>query len=371
MMQRASNELRRRIAFFLPNMRMGGAERVALTLIKYFVEQGHFVDLLLMHEEGELLARVPSAVRIFDLRAKRIRAALPGLWRYLRHEKPNAIQASMWPLTIVSILAHRLSGSSARLVVSDHAVLSDHYRSLRTRRTIGLTMRLLYPLADARVAVSDGAAQDTAKLSRLPRERFTVIHNPMDFPETIERSKEVEALWGAAQTRILTIGQYKAEKNQALLVRAFARLPKERKARLLVVGEGVLGDELGRTAQAEGVAESVIFRGYALDPWPFYASADLFVLPSREESFGNVLVEALYAGLRVVSTRTVGAAEVLDGGRFGELVEMDDTEGLAAAMTEALADQPDPARSRERALILSGNGSFAAYSELLLGKVPS
>jgi len=355
------------LAFCLPNLAGGGAERVALTLIKHFVNLGHKVDLMLAQAEGELLPLVPPEVRIIDLKARRLRDSLGGLWRYLRREKPDVLLVSMWPLTIVGILAHRFARSKTRLVVCDHAVLSDHYQSESTRRIIAMSIRWLYPLAYRRVAVSEGAARDLARLSRLSVNCFSVIHNPVSFPDVVSRSPEVESLWAGAGKRVLTLGQLKEEKNQALLVRAFARLPESLDAKLMIVGSGPLLGSLRSVARDLHVADRVIFAGYAADPWPFYFSADLFVLSSREESFGNVLVEAMYAGLPVLSTATTGAIELLDNGFFGSLVEQNDVEALASGMAELLRNPPAGSQ-RGRAIALSGANSLLKYQELLLGQ---
>jgi hypothetical protein len=84
-----------RVAFVLPNFVGGGAERVALNLIRDFVERGHSVDLVLMKREGELLGLLPQQVRLIELNATRMRHALLPLCRYFRRQRPDAVQASM------------------------------------------------------------------------------------------------------------------------------------------------------------------------------------------------------------------------------------------------------------------------------------
>lgn len=356
----------RPIAFVLPNLDYGGAERVALTLMRSLVDRGCPVDLVLMRKEGALLAQLPKEVRVVDLGSSRIRGTIGPLVSYLKQRRPRSMQVRMWPLTIAAIIARSLSAVRTKLVVSDHAVLSDHYRSRTTQAVLKLTTRLFYPRADVRVSVSEGAARDLAKLSGLPMNAFTVIHNPAELPAKVRTNPEVEALWGEGRPRILTIGKLKEEKDQQLLVQAFAQLKGASKARLMIAGDGPLLEPLRSLAKELGIAGQVRFPGYVADPWPLYASADLFVLPSREESFGNVLVEALHAGLPIVSTSSTGATEILDSGRFGTLVPRGDVQALAQAIQETLARPRNPTPGRARAKALCGEGAVRAYHQLLL-----
>ena len=356
-----------RLAFVLPSMAGGGAERVALALMHDFVKRGHEVDLVLASASGELLPLLPPQVQLFDLGARRLRSALWPLVGYLRQRRPHAVQVSMWPLTVIAIVAAKLARAPSRVVVSDHVALSQHYRN--DRRALAMlraTTRLIYPLAAARICVSGGVADDLASLSGLRRDQFDVVYNPIDPPAAIAPTAEVERQWGEGR-RILTVGSLKEQKNHLLLLDAFARLP-DKKSRLMIVGEGSLRPLIESRAAQLNVADRTIMPGFTTDPWPYYASADLFVLSSDYEGFPVVLVEAMYAGLPIVSTDCPsGPAEMLDGGRYGDLVPCGDAPALAAAIEKALAKPADPARIRDRAVAMTGPQTIARYLELLLG----
>lgn len=342
---------------------------MALSLIGEFIAQGHEVDLVLAEAKGELLPLLPPTVRVFDLKARRMRQAVGPLVRYLCQRRPDAVQARMWPLTIIAIAARALARSPARLVVSDHNNLDLANAGLAWRgRAIGWSMRAFYPLADARVCVSAALADQLSRLSGLKRSRFEVIHNPSAPPPAVVEGKTaIEALWTGAERRILTVGSLKAQKNQALLIRAFARIHQP--ANLMIVGKGPLRRELEELADALGVSGRVAMPGFALDPWPYYATADLFVLSSDYEGFANVLVEALAMGLPVVSTNCEsGPREVLDGGRLGRLVPVGDVEAMARAIGETLDGTRDPEPLKARARAFSPGAAADRYLHLLLGR---
>jgi glycosyltransferase involved in cell wall biosynthesis len=362
----------KRLALLLPDMRGGGAERVALALARHFLEAGHQVDLVLQEAQGELLGLVPPEVRIVPLGAPRLRSALRPLVGYLRRERPDALQASMWPLTIVAILARRLARTRTRLVVSDHTILSRQYAAFGrgAAKALRLTARLFYRWADARVAVSSEVAEDLARLAQLPAGRFDVIYNPLEpapAPSDEQRAG-ARGAWRGGGARLLSVGSLKSEKNFPLLVRAFARLAQQREASLVILGDGPLRADVEAAAAAAGVADRLALPGFVAEPRAFYEAADLFVMSSDFEGFGNVLVEAMRAGLPVVSTDCGGPREIFGGGAYGLLVPPGDETALAEAIGAALTRPVDQERLRARAEALSGAGSAEAYLRLMLGR---
>lgn len=357
---------RRPIAFFLPSMSGGGAERVALTVIEQFLSEGHDVDLLLLQRTGELLASLPPSLRIVDLDAPRIRDAIIPLIRYMRREKPIAVQASMWPLTVVAILARMVSRVRTRIVVSDHGILSEHYGG---SNIVKATLRAFYRFADARIVVSQGLARDAATLSGLDAEKFVVIYNPIPFPDNFDDLAPMSDAWGNAEIRLLNVGSLKAEKDQLLLVDAFAHfVERHPNAALVIIGEGELRERIAALAKAKGIQDRVKLIGYIDDPWPYYAAATMFVLTSQQEGLGNVLIEALYAGLPIVSTNCpAGPREILQDGEYGMLVDDRDPVALAAAIEGTLIRPTDPVKLRGRAIEISGPASLNLYRSVILG----
>lgn len=358
---------RKKVAIFLPNLGGGGAERVALASAKDLVGRGHHVDLILVQARGDLLPLVPDGVRVVDLKAPRIIAALPPLARYLRVERPEAFHAVMWPVTVIAIMAHRLTRSTARLVVSDQVALSRQVTRGLRRRLLEWTTRLFYPFADVRIACSKTAADDLARLARISRERIEVIYNPISPPRRIASNGAVEELWRGQGPRIITVGALKEQKNHALLLDAFARVANP-DSQLMILGQGHLRSALERKAAELGISDRVLFPGFAVDPWPYLASANLFVLSSDYEGFPLVLAEAMQAGLKVVSTDCIsGPAEMLDGGKYGRLIPCRDPEALATAIDAALTEPSDPDRMRMRAEAMAGPDMIRRYTEMLTG----
>ena len=144
-----------------------------------------------------------------------------------------------------------------------------------------------------------------------------------------------------------------------------------RRARLIVLGQGPQLSVLLSQAEDLGVRQHVDFPGFVANPYPFMSSADLFVLSSRVEGLPTVLVEAMACGCPVVSTDCpFGPAEVLEGGRLGELVPVGDARALAGAMDLALNKPPDRDLLRARAGFFGVDRAVDRYEALLLDRLP-
>jgi glycosyltransferase involved in cell wall biosynthesis len=359
----------RRVSILLPDLRAGGAERLHVNLARDWLGHGFQVDFVVRNAVGELLDQLPAGARVVDLQVARVRGLLGPLVRYLRREKPDALLAAMWPLTVVAPMAAKIAGFRGRVVVSEHSPLSIAYgsRGPLHRTLLRISQWVCYPLADARVAVSSGVADDVAALSGRSRKSFEVIGNPAALGGAGSAEAVPAALVGVARPVFLTVGSLKAVKRHDRLITAFSLVAPKVGGTLCILGEGSERGALEAQVAALGLQGKVLLPGYSPQVAPWYANADEFVLSSDYEGFGNVLVEALEHGLPIVSTDCVsGPAEVLAGGEFGRLVRLNDTQALADAMMDMLGAAIDKAALQARAREFSIDVVSARYLDVLL-----
>lgn len=350
--RKATKTTRTKIAILLPDLRGGGAERMRIHLAEAFLEAGYSVDFVLLQARGELLAQVPQDARIVDLAGPSFMRSLWPLVRYLRRERPDGLLAAMWAVTVLAILAHRFARVPGRVIVSDHSILSKAPVTQGRLRQIILrvTVAFAYRLADERIGVSKGVAEDVKKLGHLPNGSMRVIYNPAAIQLGHLPPASSDPWEGMAGYRVLSVGTLKAVKDQVSLIRAFAQVRQRLNSTLVILGEGGLRPELERLIRSLGLEESVRLPGFVMDPHTWYQGADLFVLSSRYEGFGNVIVEALQHGLPVVSTDCPsGPSEILQDGQFGTLVPLGNIDALSDAIEEALCCEHDHEALRTRA----------------------
>jgi glycosyltransferase involved in cell wall biosynthesis len=191
--------------------------------------------------------------------------------------------------------------------------------------------RQLLRASDAVVAPSEGFA-------RIVRELF-----PFAAARTIGiPNAELASLVGG-HPFIVCVAEYTTKKGHDVLVPAFARLRAAGREplRLLLIGDGVLRDDVQRLVVAHGLADRVVFAGRRSPALVAraLARAELFVLPSRAEPFGMAVVEAMAVGAPVVVTAAEGPADIVRDGETGLVVPVDDGPALERALARLLDDR--------------------------------
>lgn len=335
------------VALLLRDLPAGGVEIVSLRLAHGLTGRGHRVTLVLMHEAGALRSAVPPEVEVVGLGgigslrdhpldAPRVLAR----WvRWLARHRPNAVVAAKEQANVLAVVGARAVRDRPRILVTRHVPLDRG----------GPKARALYSTvlhgADELVAVSQALA-DELREAVPASARDRVVYRPNAVLASgwrDEAALDPAHPWFVADRTtptVLAVGRVTHQKGHDVLLDALARLasvggPSD--ARLVVLGEGP--DTAARIRQAKqlGLGARVHFAGHVDRPLAWMARADVVALPSRWEGLPTVLVEALAVGAPVVATDcSTGPRELLDGGRHGPLVPVDDAQALARALADQL-----------------------------------
>lgn len=335
------------VALVVPNLAGHGAQLAALNLAAALGDDRAVV--VAETRAGELL-RHPAAERTRF-------AGLEPAGRLQRIHRLTAALRELAPEIVVSQLSPVVTSIAAR--VTDTPVihwlqnppLSD--RPAGRRAGVAL-LRCLLQRDAVLAAASPGLLRQMAGLG-FPDERLALLPNPIQA--TGLHRQPLRPAWHTP-ARLISVGRLAKQKRPDLLLEAVRTLLDERPVELHLVGAGPLEAELRDQAHRLGIENKVHFHGFVHDPSRLVADADVFVLASDYEGFGNVLVEALATGIPVVATDApYGARFILDEGRFGELVAVGSGAAIAAGVATVLSRGPiDAARTRmlqERADLFS------------------
>ncbi len=328
-----------RIAFVIPNLGPGGAERVASLLSNDWVGQGHAVTLLTFEEQGTepfftLDARVAvrrlASAEISHGNAERLSSNIGRIAKLraaLKELRPDAVVAFMTEANVLAVAA--AAGLRVPVVISE--------RNQPDRPGLGrvhkLARRLTYPFASAVVVQTEAIADWVETRFNVP---VSVVPNP------VPRAPHQAPHPASALPLLVSVGRLTAQKGFDLLIESFATLAaKHPDWRLTIYGEGPERGALERLIAAKGLTEKVSLPGIIKDIAGALRRAELFALASRYEGYPNALVEALAAGLPIVATACPGATEeILAHGLYGMLVPPENAAALAKAL-DTMMSSPD------------------------------
>jgi len=335
-----------KIAIFLPDLSGGGAEQVLLMLSREFVSEGHSIDMILARAKGEFIEKIPDCVNviIFNKNTSSFPSALFGLIslfslvKYLRNNKPDCLLSSLTGANVIAILASILC-KPKKLVLREANTISN----LAGRYPVSL-IKLLYRRADHVIAISKGVADDLCNHLKVPAEKTTVIYNPINIDYVRELSlQDPEHPWFSSSQCppvILGCGRLTEQKDFSTLIKAFSLVLKKMDARLIILGEGSQRLALESLISSLGLLNTVSLPGFIKNPYCYMTRSHVFVLSSRWEGLGNVLIESLMLGTPVVSTDCPsGPAEILEDGKFGHLVPVNNAEEMAEAIIAVLENK--------------------------------
>ena len=364
--------MKQRLAIFVSFSGDGGVERMVMNLLREFCNYDLDIDLLTIRAQSRHLQGLDDRIRWLPLKARHSLTSIPELTHYLRQHQPAALLAVKDRAGRAAIMARRISGVQTHLAIrlGTHLSTALAHRSAWQRWSRTWPMPLLYKGTDQVIAISQGVAEDTHRLTGLPMSRIRVIRNPVITRDLARLAAEPAPHPWLTSDRpcpvIIGAGRLTRQKDFPTLLRAFALLRRRRPLRLVVLGDGKDRPALEALAHDLGIKDDLLLPGFRKNPYQWLARADLFVLSSLWEGSGNVLTEAMALGVPVVSTDCPsGPGEMLQAGRIAPLVPVSDRNALAEAMESVLTSPPDGHILREAVKEYEVESSASHYLETL------
>jgi glycosyltransferase involved in cell wall biosynthesis len=342
-----------------------------INLINGCAEFGLTVDLLIANRNSPHLGKIDPRVNIVEIGEPFFRSCVPKVAGYLKSACPDWVISNREKSHRYLVLARWFAGSNSQLAFrignSLAATLKKRNRLKRLLRH--QSIRWSYAKADLVIVNSRGLSSDVQNYAGVASWRIRVLNNPTFHEDVLlEARAEVDHPWLADNSVpvILGVGRLTRQKDFPTLIQAFARVARERPARLIILGEGNDRDSLQGLVEQLGLFGRVDLPGYVTNPFAFMARANLFVLSSAWEGSPNVLIQALSVGCPVVATDCPeGPREILRDGRLAPLVAVGDVPGMAAAIRQMLDNPPDRAALRRAAEPFEVKRAVLAYLDAL------
>jgi glycosyltransferase involved in cell wall biosynthesis len=342
---------RKRLLLFTTTLGGGGAEKHVARLANQLHAGDFEVAVAVVRGGGSYEREVDPSVRLHVLGTGRMIAAIGQLRALIREVRPDLVFSVLDHASCVALAATMGLRNAPPVVAGVQSTPSIvHARGGMRSRVVLRLMPLLFPRAAAVVAISEGVKQDL--LSVVPRvaDRTHVIYNvglDAAVKQMIDMQPPVDLPGLSGDRLLVACGRLTEQKGFSDLLDAFALLRRQHRLRLWILGEGELRPELERKAERLGLRDHVWMPGFVSNPYALMARADVFVLSSLWEGFGNVIVEAMASGAPVVATDCPhGPAEIIRHERNGLLVPVQDPQAMCSAIDRMLRD--DGLRERLR-----------------------
>ncbi len=348
-----------RILYAVTGKEFGGAVRHVLQLIRHMAAKGHTVGLVAAPEIKEVLRTQGAEVQFYPnphfvhpIRPDKDVQALMPVRRALREFSPDLVHAHSTKAGYAVRLWAAIYGIRPILFTA-HGWAFAEGRELWLRRLLAGAERLCARVTQKIICVS-WYDRDLALKWKVARpDQLAVVYNGIEpAPFLHADGRGVREQYGLDNEPVVTfVGRLAPQKNPLLLLEAFAKVPR---GKLLIVGDGQLHSHVAKAIGKLGLGERVVLVGFQANVPDILAASDVVALSSRWEGLPYVVIEAMMAGLPVVSTAVGGVPELVEDGKTGFLVPSGDADKLASALTTLLEDerlrQRMGAAARERAL---------------------
>lgn len=319
---------------------LSGVPLAQLKFSRALAAKGYDVDFII--GDVNYGCKLPNTedINLLVLNKNRVIRMLVPMVRYFKKENPDVVFSAGDHLNGIILLAAIISGSKARISCSSRVTPFDTYSTTPFTKgwVLKYFIRAVMYRANALTCVSKDMVEQYHQVFRSPP--HVCVYNIVDDYHSRQKMKEVvDDHWFVSKTdsMIVAAGMLEPWKGFSDLILAMKELTKSKKAKLAILGDGSMREELQSLIDELGLQSSIKLFGNVENPFKYFCRADIFVLSSYVEGLPNVLVEAMMCGCTPVSTDCpTGPREVLQSGKFGYLVPVRNPCAMAEGIEKAI-----------------------------------
>jgi glycosyltransferase involved in cell wall biosynthesis len=355
--------MKKKVLIIINNLGIGGAERLVVDDINEMLARGIPIKLLTLKKEPKSSFAEQCKINkndwtVISFGSLYSLASWLATIRFIARYKPDVVITHLWYSNTIG----RISAKICRVktvITFEHNV----YDLIKSKKMFFVD-RLLQHFSSHIIAVS-GSVRDSLTRVGIDTKKIKVIYNGIDISKYSEKSKDKirKDLSIEGEFIYLFVGRMIHQKGVDILLKAFAKVPT---GVLLLVGEGNEKEALIKLAQDLGIEQRIYFLGIRDDIANLLSSADCFVLSSRSEGLGIVVLEALAAGKPIIVSNFGPASEIIQNGHNGMIFPIENVEILAEIMSLIATDIEKREYLAKNAIESSWNFSIQKHVDLLL-----
>jgi len=333
----------KKVVFLIPNLLIGGAQRVFVTLANSLDQEKYDIvmvtvgnsDRIDYQGEKTLQGELNKNVRFVNLEIPSVKKSFFRIRSVLKKEKPEVVISTI-TYFIMFLGFIRPFLPKARYIARETNTLSSKFNKSIFRGILPFILRSAYNRFDLIICQSTDMYKDLLQFARIKKERLVVINNPVDHTKFNVNGFHMFK-HDRSTFNIVSVAHMSYQKGHDLLLKALLKLPfGDWKFHVIGRDGGMKNELLSYIDSYPTLKEKVFFHGFQSNPYQFLMNADLFVLSSRFEGFPNALVEAGAFGVPMVSFDCPGGvSEIISDQTLGLIASLGDVDDLADKIIQA------------------------------------
>ncbi len=321
-----------RITFITASLNSGGSERVMSLLANDFSRKGNRVEIICVNKPI-IFYSIEDSIKVWllqkEISGNQIMKKVIWLRKHIKEDKPDVVIAfmtSVYCMTLVSLLGINVPVITSERIDPNH---SDLFRKI--------LRILILPLTTHHVVQTE---QIKSYYPKFIQKKTSIIFNPVNeevfsIPQTSLKGRSEEKM-----NRIISVGRLTEQKNQQMMITAFAKVANEFPDwQLVIYGEGSLRAELESLVSSFKLQDRVFLPGRTERVIEELRKSRIFCLSSDYEGMSNAMIEAICVGLPIVTTEVSGVIELIEQGSTGFVVPREDEDAMVNRLKMLMSDE--------------------------------
>lgn len=325
----------KKILFFLPNLAGGGAERVAVNIIRQLDKVDFSISLVLVNRSGKYLDLIPEHVKVYDLESKKTILSIFKLRRLLIHIQPNIVFSTLIRTHVALNLAMTHTAHRPFIILRSPNSPSLLLSNKQLKPLLRYFLERAYLNADVVIAQTPEMKEEIVKFHAVDEMKVEVLINPIDTNFIDSKLENISNPFDEKNINVVAAGRLTKQKGFDVLIKAFADVVKyDDRFKLHIIGaDDGESKFLNELCEVLNLENHINFLGFKQNPYRYFFYSDLYVLSSRWEGLPNTVLENLYIKKPVIATKCIPFMNVLiNHGKNGLLVDVEDISGLEKAI---------------------------------------
>ena len=330
-----------KILFLVPNLNIGGAERTIVNLLNGINKKKFICKLMLYKKEGELLKKLKPHIKVINLSVNNSGSAIFKIIKHLNFEKPDIVFSTLRYPNAAMYISSKLCTSKPKVIIRE----TNNFTAAGLKTNpIEIFVSWCYRNADKVISLSKGVALDLRKRHKISKNKIQTIYNPVDIKYIRNEGKKKLNIKiprdfnNKSKFKMISVGSLEIQKGHDILIKSLKKI-KNIDFYLFIVGKGSQKKSLERLIYNCELTDRIFLMGELKNPYNLISKSDLFILPSRWEGFGHVIVESMALGTPVLSSNCKsGPNEIITNNINGKLYPFNSQTALIRGIQEIYKD---------------------------------